>query len=141
MATKEDFTGGMDEMDFSMVDNGFGLELPISKPATYTFQGETEKDVDALAYALADHDFTLHDVQHDEKEDGTFYCYGRVLTDHYKDVKVRVWNKKARVYPLDEEEPDRWEFVRIVKSIEEAFGAELEHTPEERSDNGGEHEQ
>lgn len=130
MSSQSDIEGGLSEMKFSMVRSTPTLEVPSSKPATYTFQGDTSLDVDGLEAALDEYDFNLHRVNSGLREDGDFYCYATVLTDHYKDVRIKIWRETARIYPQDEE-PDKWEMTRIVKSIEEAFGAEMKHTPEE----------
>jgi hypothetical protein len=130
MASKADYDGGMEEMTWEMVENGAGLTLPLSTPATYQFTDEPTLDLEALEDALAEHDFNLWETNYDTREDGVFYCYFTVTTDHYKKVKVKIWSlsEMVRIYP-DDEEPDRHEFCRIVNAIEDAFEAELKHTP------------
>lgn len=116
------------QMGFEMVDNGV-LELPSSTPATFRFDGQTELDVDAFEDALDERDFGMLSPSTGEKDDGSFYCYADVVTDHYKRVAVKVWNDTAAIYPK-EELVDTFEVSRIIHAIEEGFGAELRHDPD-----------
>lgn len=129
MTDTDDLKGGLREMDYRMVRSTPTLEVPSSTPATFTFQGDTGMYVDAFIDALEAHDFSVRRLTHDTDDSGDFYCYATIMTDHYKEVRVKVWRETARIYP-DAEPPDRWEFSRIVHAIEDAFGAELTHTPE-----------
>jgi len=136
MTERAKIQSGLDQMDFEMVDNGV-LELPTSTPATYEFIEPAKYDPEGFGEAIAEHNFTLMTANTKEREDGEFYYYVDVLTDHYKKVHVRVWANTACVFPK-EELPDRYEFARIVKAIEASFG-ELDHyIPERdsRSDSG-----
>jgi hypothetical protein len=129
MTTDIDIREAMAEMDFEIVDNGV-LELPSSKPATFRVSGEATPDTDALEDSLDEHDFGLMQQVKNSRDDGRFYCHFHVVTDHYKRVRVKTWNDSVRIYP-DEELPDTFEFVRIIKAIEDAFGVELEHDPQD----------
>ena len=127
MSEKADIEDGMDEMDFSMVDNGI-MELPCSKPAAFSFTGDPTLNIDALEDEIEGYDFGLMRSDHDERADGQFYCHLMVVTDHYKKIKVKAWNDCVRIYPR-EDTPDTYEFARIIHAIEDAFGAKLEHDP------------
>ncbi len=128
MSTKDEIKDAMSEMHFEIVDNGV-LELPTSKPAVFAVDGDADPDVDALEDELDEHGFGLMEDLTETREDGRFYCHFDVFTDHYKRVRVKTLNDTVRIFP-DEETPDTYEFVRIVHAIEDAFGCELRHTPE-----------
>lgn len=130
MATKETIEAAMSEMDYSVVDNGV-LELPASKPAAFSFEGDPSLDVDALEEELESNDFGMLTPNHETREDGKFYCFVDVVTDHYKKVKVKIWNDTVCIFP-DEELPDTYEFTRTVQAIETALGADVEHDPVDR---------
>jgi hypothetical protein len=124
---KAEIEGGLEEMNFTMVDNGI-MELPSSKPATYEFVEESEYAPEQFEAEIEDVGFSIFTASTEQREDGAFYYYVDVLTDHAKRVKIRVWNDTVRIYPR-EEPPDTWEFSRIVQAVETAFG-ELQHAPE-----------
>jgi hypothetical protein len=128
MSDKDKLTAGMEQMGFKMVDNGV-LELPTSTPATYEFTEPASYNPEAFAEAVEEYDFGLVGENTKEKEDGSFYYYVDVVTDHYKKVAVKVWKDSANIYPK-EELVDTYEFSRIVHAIEDAFQAQLEHTDE-----------
>jgi hypothetical protein len=128
---KTDIEAGLDQMGFEMVDNGI-MQLPASSPATYNFVGKAEYNPDAFEEALEDKGFSHLTANTDTREDGEFYYYVDVVTDHYKKVKVKVWADSACIFPK-EEQPDTFEFARIVRAIEDAFG-ELEHDPQTEND-------
>ncbi len=128
MSSKEELKEAMSEMDFEIVDNG-ALKLPTSKPAVFSIDGDAEPDIDVLEDELDKRDFGAIQKQSKTREDGRFYCHFHVVTDHYKRVRVKTWNDSVRIFP-DDELPDTYEFVRIVNSIEDAFGCELRYDPE-----------
>jgi len=121
----EKIKAGMEQMNFEMVDNGV-MKLPTSKPATYTFSGETTYRPDVFADAIDEHEFSLIGVNTKQKNNGVFYYYADVVTDHYKKVAVKVWNNNANLYPK-EKTVDTYELSRILHAIENAFKSELEH--------------
>jgi len=123
-----DVTGALEEMNFEIVKVHKNFELPSSKPGSFEFSEPATLDVDAIESQLEDRDFTMFTPDYDTKENGAFYCYFTLMTDHYKKVKVRAWKNDVRVYP-QEEPPDRYELSRIVQALESAFGAELTHEP------------
>lgn len=125
---KADIQAGMDQMAYELVDNGV-LELPSSTPATYEFVEPAEYNPEGFEEALDEHDFSVFTATTEEREDGEFYYYVDVMTDHYKKVHVRVWRETACVYPK-EELVDKYEFARIVGAIESAFG-DLDHDPDD----------
>jgi len=128
MSSKTDIESGLTQMNFEIVDNGV-LKLPSSKPATYTFVGEPTPDINLLEKELDSHDFGLWSTNCETKNDGRFYCHFELVTDHYKRVKVKTWNDRVCIFPR-EELPDRFEFSRIVHTIENAFDSEIEHNEE-----------
>ncbi len=128
MSTKDEIKDAMSEMDFEVVDNGV-LEIPSSKPAVFAVEGDADPDIDALEDELKKRDFGAIQKRSKTREDGRFYCHFHVVTDHYKRVRVKTWNDSVRIFP-DDELPDTYEFVRIVHAIEDAFGCELRHAPE-----------
>lgn len=132
MSSKADIKGGLEEMDYDIVDNGV-LKLPSSKPAAFAWTVEPTPDEEALEHELDEYDFGLMMNRCETREDGQFYCHFDVVTDHYKRVKVKTWNDSIRVFP-DDELPDTYELVRIIKAAERAFGAELEHDPIDDND-------
>lgn len=125
---KTDIQSGIGQMDYDVVDNG-SIELPVSTPATYEFVEPASYDPDAFESALDEHDFILFTPNTKLREDGEFYYYADLMTDHYKKVQVRIWKDSACVFPKDEL-PDKFEFARIVQAIETAFG-DLKHDPRE----------
>lgn len=127
MSSRDDIQGGLEEMDYEIVDNGV-LQIPSSKPAAFAFSGEATPDEESLEHEIDEYDFGLMMNRCETRDDGQFYCHFDVVTDHYKRVKVKTWNDKIRVFP-DEQLPDTYEFVRIIHAIEAAFGADLEHDP------------
>lgn len=127
MSTKTDIQGGLDEMDYRIVDNGF-IEMPSSKPAVFRFASDARPDMDALEEALAEHDFGLMKERSDVRDDGSFYSHFEIVTDHYKRVKVKAFDDTIRIFPR-EQLPDTYEFSRIIHAIEDAFGSEIEHDP------------
>lgn len=128
MSDPDDIQAGLDQMNFEMVDNGV-IEIPSSRPASFAFTTEPTLDVDAIEPAFAEYDFGTMDMTHDTRENGDFYCYFDVVTDHYKRLSVKIWREKCRIYP-HENRVDTYELTRIVHAIEAALGAELEHSPE-----------
>lgn len=125
MTEKADIEAGMAQMGFEMVDNGV-IEVPTSKPATYAFTGETTYQPAVFEDELDTHGFGLVGVNTKQKDNGDFYYYADVVTDHYKKVAVKVWNDTANLYPK-ENTVDTYEVSRILHAIEDAFKSELEH--------------
>lgn len=128
---QEEIEAGMDEMSYTLVDNGV-MELPSSKPAAYSFVEPPLFQPEQLEEALDEHEFGMMTRQAEQREDGRFYCYADVVTDHYKKISVKVWNDSVRIYP-GKEPPDTYEFTRIVKSIAATFGP-LKHDPIDQVD-------
>jgi len=116
---------GIQQMDFSMVDNGI-VDLPTSTPATYTFKSPAEYDPDGFADEIESHDFGVMGITTEECTIGWYY-YADVVTDHCKRVAVKVWPRTANIYPK-EDLVDTYEFSRILHSIEDGFNGELEHS-------------
>lgn len=131
MSDKSDIRGGLEEMDFYTTENVAGIDLPVSIPATYEFTSEPRFDAHAFQEEIEDHGFSLMSPTYDLHDNGDFWYYVDVLTNHVKRVKVKVWSGSARIYPNDDI-PDTYEFARIVHAIEDAFDAELVHAPEDR---------
>lgn len=125
MTDNEKIEAGLEQMGFELVDHGV-LELPSSTPATYAFTGETTYGPDAFAEALDKHGFSVVGVNTEQKDNGDFYYYADVVTDHYKKIAVKVWRESANLYPK-KEHVDTYEVSRILHAIEDAFESELEH--------------
>jgi len=125
MVSKPTIQAGLDQMDFEIVDDGH-LKLPASTPARYVFASETELDPEAVELELDDYDFSILTPNHQWDDDGSFYYYVDVVTDHYKKIHVKVWQDRANLYPK-EELVDTYEVSRIIHAIENAFGTELVH--------------
>lgn len=128
MVDKKHIQAGLDQMDFRVIDNGT-LELPSSTPATYKFTEPTTYNPEQFAEQIDGYGFSTVGMTTNTK-DSDWYYYTDVLTDHCKTVHVKIWTDKANVYPK-EDGIDTWEFSRILSAIEEAFGSELQHTPDD----------
>lgn len=122
-----DIQAGLDQMNYEQVDNGV-IEIPSSKPARYGFVEPATYDPEAFKEACEEYGFSVFTATTEQRGDGDFYYYVGVLTDHYKKVHVRVWRETACIFPK-EKLVDTYEFARIVRSIESAFG-DLEHEPD-----------
>ena len=120
----------INEMGFEMVDNGV-MELPVSKPAAFSFEEPAELNIDAIESKMGEHGFTVFDINTEQKDTGEFYAHFHILTDHYKKCSVKMWQGDMRVYPR-EDGLDTYEFSRIVKGIEETSGTAMVHDPIER---------
>jgi len=125
---------GISQMEFEVVDNGV-IKLPCSTPARYNFVGHAVYAPEAFESAVNDEGFTVISSDMEFHDTGEFYYSADLLTDHYKKVKIRVWEHSANIYPRNEL-PDKYEFTRILKAIETAFG-DLEHMAP-RGDGGDE---
>jgi len=125
MSDNAKINAGMNQMGFEVVEHG-RIELPSSTPATYEFTGKTTYQPDAFEDALDEHDFGVVGVNTKQKDNGDFYYYADVVTDHYKKVAVKVWKESANLYPK-ENSVDTFEFSRILHAIEDAFESNLEH--------------
>jgi len=125
MTTETDIESGLNQMDYEVVDNGV-IELPSSTPAVFEFEGSSELNVETLESELDEYEFSMFTPTHDTREDGSFYCYVDILTDHYKKIHLRIWREQVCVFPK-EEQPDRYELSRLMNAVESAFGAELTH--------------
>jgi len=122
---QSDVEAGLEEMDFEMVDTGV-LELPTSKPACFDLIGDTSIDIEALESELDSCGFVSMSPVMDTNDEGDFYCYVDIMTDHYKKIHVKVWNDSVSVFQK-ENKPDSYELSRILHAIEEAFNGEIQH--------------
>lgn len=125
MSEKEDIDAALEEMSFYMIDNGC-MELPVSAPGAFSSSVGGELSPDEFDEELDAHDFVTLDTFTQESDEG-FYYKTKVMTDHYKDCVVKVWQNEVRIFPR-EEILDTYELARIVHAVEDAFGMELEHT-------------
>lgn len=124
---KDNIEGALNEMDFSIVDNGV-IQVPSSKPAAFTFEEPAELDVEKIEEELDDKDFAMLTPDYNIKENGEFYCYFDVMTDHYKKLSIKIWREDLRIYP-HEDPPDKYELSRILHAIEDALSNNLTHDP------------
>ena len=125
MTDTDKIEAGLAQMGYELVDNGH-LELPMSTPATYVFTEAATYNPGAFAEAIEEYDFGIVGITTEQNDDGKFYYYADVVTDHYKKVAVKVWRDSANLFPK-EDYVDTYEISRIIHAIENAFESDLEH--------------
>lgn len=131
MSDPIDTKNALDQMAYEVVDNG-ALDLPTAVPALFAFTDTAELTPGALEDALDEYGFSTLDTFSTTSDSG-FYYKTRVMTDHYKDCVVKVWEDDVRIYPRDKE-LDTYELSRIIHAVEDAFNAEMENVEREDDD-------
>lgn len=127
MSEPDGIQAGLDQMHYELLDSG-GLTMPVSEPATYEFDERATLNIDAFESKVDDYGFMLLDSYSQEKDSEDFYYTTSLLTDHFKEAKLKVFSDRAFVYP-QENGIDTYEMSRIVHSIEDGFNASLTHDP------------
>jgi len=112
-------------MNYEVVENMAGLELPVSKPAAFSFTEPATKDVERLEELLESKGLFLMEKFTRESGD-KFYVNCEVVGDDYKKITVKLWRDSVRIYPK-ENMPNIGELAKITNAIERAFDAGLEH--------------
>lgn len=123
----------LEEMDFEMVENGAGLELPSSKPASFSFTEPVELDEDRVYEGFRSKDFAVLTPFIKRKEGSEKFVWE---ADLYTDkrmakTKVKIWRDSVRIYPR-EDGVELTELAQITSAIESAMNATLEHDPIEQ---------
>lgn len=116
------------EMDYEVVENEFGMTLPVSKPAGFACEPDATLDVDELEAELDRKDIGLFAEFTNRSDDGRWYFNFELYTRDAKRIAAKMWPDALRVYPR-EEGPTLGELAQITSAIERAFGTTLTHDP------------
>lgn len=127
----------LDEMNYEIVENSLGVELPCSKPAAFDFEVRPELNPDRLDSVFSSKGFYLLDEyeNHDSESERWYYKFEICSTDDYKKIQVKMWPDTVRIYPR-ENQPDLCELAQITSAIEEACSSSLVHSPIEEDGDG-----
>lgn len=119
----------IEEMDYEIVENCAGIEMPLSKPAAFRVDPQAELNQDALKEALESKDMGMFAeyVNHND-ETGRWYFKFEVYGHEYKRIQAKMWPDALRVYPR-ENQPDVPELAQITSAIEQSMDCTLHHDP------------
>lgn len=124
-----DVESGLEEMDYRVSENSFGMEMASSKPAAFDFSDTPTKNLDGLKDELEKKGFGTHtDFQKDKPDSDRFYIDLEVYTQDYSKFTVKLWRETVRIYP-GENGISKGELAQVTRAIETAFDAGLEHSP------------
>ena len=112
-----------EEMEYTVSENSFGMEMPASIPAQFACDPEATLDADALEDRLEAKDLGVY-IEFDRARSLDFEVYGR----DYKRIGVKMNSRSVRVYPR-ENEPTLGELAQITSAIEQAMDCSLSHDP------------
>jgi len=116
------------EMDYEIVENEFGMELPVSIPAAFACDPEATLAVDELEAELERKNIGMFVEYTNRSDDGRWKFNFELYTHDAKRIAAKMWPDALRVYPR-EQGPTLGELAQITSAVESAFETSLTHDP------------
>ena len=119
----------IEEMDYGVVENQFGMETAVSTPAAFSIEPEAKLNEEALEAELEKKDlgmfaeYTTH-----AKDSDRWYFKFEIIGHEYKRISAKMWPDGLRLFPR-ENQPDVGELAKITSAIEQSMNCELHHDP------------
>lgn len=134
--------GCLSEMDYTISENQFGMEVPASIPCQLRFVDDVDQDTERFHEALEERGYGSLDHDPDRTMGGrnasgdTPYYDGEICSrEHYGRLRIWVGRRNVvRLFPREEFEVTEDELADIIGALEVGFDAGLAHDPIERGD-------